>query len=186
MQPAPNEVVWRTPAHGSGNYGLLDEIAGLKWVQANIGALGGDPTKVTILGHSAGAFAVSMLAASPLARGLFRGVIAESGANFGPAAQDAAWGGTDFQTLRLSEANGEAWLQGLGAKNLAEARALPAQTLEEAQRAKGAPHFWPPLDGYAIPADQDQLWRQHRFNDTPILIGNNSDEAAASASVAWG
>jgi para-nitrobenzyl esterase len=168
----------RESGHGSGAYGLMDQIAGLKWVQANIDKFGGDPGKVTILGHSAGAFAVSMLAASPLAAGLFRGVIAESGANFTPP-QDTLWAGTNLQTLRLSEANGQAWLQGLGAKTLAQARALPAQTLEEAQRAKGAPHVWPPLDGYVITADQEQLWRRHRFNDTPILIGNNSDEAAA-------
>jgi para-nitrobenzyl esterase len=164
--------------HGSGNYGLLDQIAGLKWVQANIAKFGGDPAKVTLLGHSAGAYAVSMLAASPLAKGLFRGVIAESGTNF-PPAQDSAWAGTNFQTLRLAEANGMAWLKGLGATTLAEARALPAQKVEEAQRAKDAPRFWPPLDRYVIPADQVVLWKQHRFNDTPVLVGSNSDEAAS-------
>ncbi len=82
----------RESGHGSGNYGLLDQIAGLTWVQANIAKFGGDPAKVTLLGHSAGAYAVSMLAASPLAKGLFRGVIAESGTNF-PPAQDTPVGG---------------------------------------------------------------------------------------------
>jgi para-nitrobenzyl esterase len=168
----------RESGHGSGEYGLLDQIAGLQWVKANIAGFGGDPDKVTVLGHSAGAYAVSMLAASPLAKGLFHGVIAESGANFAPA-QDSAWEGTNFQTLRLAEATGQAWLDGLGAKTLTEARALPADKLETAQRDPGAPHFWPPLDGYVIPADQVRLWQSGRFNDTPILIGSNSDEAAS-------
>lgn len=168
----------RESGHGSGSYGLLDQLAGLKWVQANIAKFGGDPGKVTILGHSAGAFAVSTLAASPLAKGLFRGVIAESGANFTPA-QDSAWAGTNLQTLRFAEANGAAWLKTLGATTLAEARALPAQTVEEAQRAKGAPRFWPPLDNYVLPGDQYTLWQQRRFNDVPVIVGSNSDEAAS-------
>ena len=168
----------RESGHGSGEYGLLDQIAGLKWVQANISKFGGDPAKVTILGHSAGGFAVSMLAASPLAKGLFRGVISESGANFTPA-METPWEGTSLQTLRLAETNGQAWLEGLGARTLAEARALPAEKVEAAQRDKAAPRFWPPLDHFVIPDDQVRLWRQGRFNDTPILVGNNSDEAAA-------
>jgi para-nitrobenzyl esterase len=167
----------RESGHGSGNYGLLDQIAGLKWIRTNIGKLGGDASKVTLLGHSAGGFSVSMLAASALAKGLFRGVICESGANFMPP-QASLWGGGSIQTLRMSEAAGQSWLQSLGAATLAQARALPAENVEEAQRAKGAPRFWPPLDGYVNTDDQYQLWRQGRFNDTPILVGDVSDEAA--------
>lgn len=168
----------RESGHGSGNYGLLDQLAGLQWIQKNIARFGGDPSKVTILGHSAGGYAVSMLAGSPRAKGLFRAVISESGANFTPP-QDSPWAGTNLQTLRMAEAAGKAWLDSLGVKSLADARALPAEQLEVAQRAPGAPHFWPPVDRYVISADQFPLWRQGRFNDTPILVGDVSDEAAA-------
>jgi para-nitrobenzyl esterase len=165
--------------HGSGAYGMLDQLAGLKWVQANVARFGGDPSKVTILGHSAGGFAVSMLAASPLAKGMFRGVISESGANFNPPQDEQPFAGSNFQSLKMAETNGQAWLDSLGAHSLAEARALPAAQVEKAQRNPGAPRFWPPVDGYVLTADQVQLYKQRRFNDTPILVGDVSDEAAA-------
>lgn len=168
----------RESGYGSGNYGLLDQIAGLKWIQRNVAKFGGDPSKVTLLGHSAGGFSVSMLAASPLAKGLFRAVIAESGSNFTPP-QESAWAGTMIETLPMSEAAGEAWLKSLGASNLEEARALPAAKLLAAQRDKGAPRFWPPVDGYVLSGDQYELWVHGHFNDTPILVGDVSDEAAA-------
>ncbi|HUN26783.1 MAG TPA: carboxylesterase family protein [Steroidobacteraceae bacterium] len=167
----------RESGHGSGNYGLLDQIAGLKWIRRNVAQFGGDPAKVTLLGHSAGGFSVSMLAGSPRTRGLFRGVISESGANFMPP-EDSPWGGGSIETLRMAEAGGEQWLEGLGAKTLAQARALPADQIVAAQRGRGGARFWPPLDGYVIVGDQYQLWRHHRFNDTPILVGDVSDEAA--------
>ena len=163
--------------HGSGNYGLLDQIAGLEWIRANIAKFGGDPSKVTLLGHSAGGFWVSMLAASPLAKGLFRAVISESGANFTPP-QDSQWAGSSIETLRMSAAAGEAWLKSLGVSTLEEARALPAATILAAQRTTGAPRFWPPVDGYIITGDQYDLWSHGQFNDTPILVGDVSDEAA--------
>jgi len=170
----------RESGHGSGNYGLLDLIAGLNWVQANVAKLGGDPAKVTILGHSAGGFAVSMLAGSPLAKGLFRAAIAESGGSFMPP-QDAPWAGTNIQTLRMSEAAGARWLEAQGARTLAEARRLPADKLVAAQNSGGV-HFWPPVDGYVIRGDQYELWKEGRFNDTPIIVGDVSDEAAAFGS----
>ncbi|MGZ3265195.1 MAG: carboxylesterase/lipase family protein, partial [Croceibacterium sp.] len=142
--------------HGSGNFGLLDLIAALHWVHENIGQFGGDPAKVTIMGHSAGSMAVSELVASPLARGLFRGAIAESGANFAPPGSFAAAG---VPLLAQAEANDKAWLARLGASTLAEARALPADKLEAAQRDKAAPRFGPVLDGYVIPGDQTLLWQ---------------------------
>ncbi|MEO7992054.1 MAG: carboxylesterase family protein, partial [Chryseolinea sp.] len=78
------ELSAENASHVSGNYGLLDIIAGLKWIQKNIEAFGGDPSKVTIFGESAGGIAVSMLCASPLAKGLFHGAISQSGGSFGP------------------------------------------------------------------------------------------------------
>jgi len=167
----------RESGHGSGNYGLLDQIAGLKWIRENIGKFGGDPSKVTLLGHSAGGFSVCMLAGSPLAKGLFRGVISESGANFVPPAS-SEWGGSSIQTLHAAEAAGQKWLKGLGVTTLAEARALPVAKLMAAQRPGASPRFWPTVDGYVIPGDQYRLWRERRFNDTPILVGDVSDESA--------
>ncbi len=167
----------RESGHGSGNYGLLDQIAGLQWIHSNIAKFGGDPSKVTLLGHSAGGFAVSMLAGSPVAKGLFRAVISESGANFTPP-EDSPWAGTSIETLRMSEAAGETWLKNLGASNLEEARKLPAEKLLAAQRGPGTPRFWPPVDGFVVTGDQYELWREGHFNDTPILVGDVSDEAA--------
>jgi len=153
-------------AGSSGNYGMLDMIAGLKWVKANVARFGGDPTKVTIFGHSAGAMAVSRLTASPLARGLFRAAIADSGANFTPET-----------SLSAAGAIGAKFLEGLGAKDLKAARALSADAIEKAADARGAPRFPLPLDGKVVPAEQTALWKTGRFNDTPVLIGNTSDEA---------
>ena len=167
----------RESGKGSGNYGVQDMIAGLQWVKDNIAAFGGDPGNVTIFGESAGGIAVSMLAASPYAKGLFQKVISESGGSFAPSRR-AAEGGELVPTLATAEAAGQQLLGKLGAANIAAARALPGDKILAAQGPGLSSGFWPVDDGDVLPGDQYVLYSAGRFNDTPVLIGTNSDEGA--------
>src|SRR6185503_537233 len=115
---------------GSGNYGLQDMIAGLQWVKANIAKFGGDPSRVTIFGESAGGIAVSMLAASPPAKGLFQRAISESGGNFGPP-RYANEGGVNVPALPVAEGVGKAFVAKLGAADIKAARTLSADAIQK-------------------------------------------------------
>jgi para-nitrobenzyl esterase len=163
-----------SPQHVSGNYGLLDMIAGLQWIKKNIAAFGGDPNKVTIFGESAGGIAVSMLCASPLAKGLFEGAISESGGNFAPP-RPAGLAGENMRLLADAERNGEAFAKSVGAESIADLRKIPTEKLLAATRGLA----WPIIDGWVIPSDQYTLYAAKQFNDTPVLIGYNSDEGAS-------
>jgi para-nitrobenzyl esterase len=169
------ELSLESGGRGSGNYGLEDMIAGLKWVQKNIGRFGGDPSKVTIFGHSAGGMAVNMLAASPVTKGLFNGAICMSGGSFAPLqTSNQAVTGLGIPALDVAESTGEEFLKNLGAADIEAARALSAEEIQKS--LGGGLRFRPVADGYIIPTDLYTLYQEGRFNDTPILVGNTSDE----------
>ena len=156
------ELSSETEQGTSGNYGLLDQIAGLKWIQNNISKFGGDPDKVTIFGESAGGISVSMLCASPLAKGLFRGAISQSGGSFGPT-RKTSYPGENMKTLAQSEQEGLAYSESMGAKNISELRALDASNFAKPGMMTGG--AWPIVDGYVIPDDQYKLYEQGKNND---------------------
>ncbi len=175
---ADPELSAESPHHVSGNYGLLDMIAALKWVRANIDHFGGDPSRVTIFGESAGGVAVSALSVSPAARGLFQRAICESG---GGALAPAKLAGTSytavpvFPSLASAEDSGHRFLAQFGARDIAADRALAAQALVKAWSPLG-PFTAPVVDGYVLPGDAYQRFHAGRFNDTPILVGTNANE----------
>jgi para-nitrobenzyl esterase len=168
----------RESGKGSGNYGLEDMIAGLKWVKENIIKFGGDPSNVTIFGHSAGGMAVNMLAASPVAKGLFHRAICMSGGSFAPLQTSNQGGlGLGIPELKLAESTGQAFLKKLGAADIKAARAMSAEEIQKnIGSGMGGGGFRPAADGYVVPSDLYSIYQARRFNDTPILVGHTSAE----------
>jgi para-nitrobenzyl esterase len=157
----------------AGNYGLLDMVAALQWVKANIGNFGGDAENVTIFGESAGSFAVSTLMAAPPARGLFHKAIGESGAAF----NDVPLTGS----LETEEKRDGEWVSSLGAKSAQELRAWPAEKILEASKDKLTNGFPPYVDGKLLTEPLEAAYAAGRQAHVPLLAGWNRDEGSFSA-----
>jgi para-nitrobenzyl esterase len=161
------ELCREAPDGAAGNWALLDVLAALRWVQANIAAFGGDPARVTLAGNSAGAALACHLMAAPAARGLFTRVIGQSSA--GLCRPDGP-----LPSLAEASAAGESFARSAGAGDLATLRALSAVQLAGA--AGG--HFGPVLDGALLVADTGEVFARGEQAAVPLLAGSNTDEGS--------
>jgi len=159
------ELTKESDRRGAANFGVMDAIAALEWVQHNIARFGGDPKRVTIFGESAGAGMVANLMTIPSAKGLFVRAIGES----------SAWSTAriaPLSTLADAELEGVKLADAVGAKSLAELRAKPAEAILKAGRGTG-----PVVDGYLIREDPGKVFAAGKQIDVPVLAGSNRDES---------
>ncbi|MCX6696123.1 MAG: carboxylesterase family protein [Methanoregula sp.] len=172
--------------NSSGNYGLLDQIAAMQWVQRNIGAFGGDPSRVTVFGESAGASSILAHLVIPKSTGLYRQAIVESGPIwtnralvniFLPKAEAEQYGIEYAKSLGYTGPDAIRQMRKVSSQDLVNATPWPSSSFWLVTTLR----FLPTIDGWLIPDSPDTLYRLHRENPVPLIIGTNSDEGATLA-----
>ncbi len=191
---ATPELSQESGHNASGNYGLMDDIALLQWVKRNIAAFGGDPEKVTFFGHSAGGGTVNFLSISPMAKGLYSQALAESQVRW-PKDLELRYLSSSWREKSKAEKDGAVYVETLGAKSLAELRAMPWKALlletpnmeVEVQTGSTArpPLFRPVIDGYVLPHTFSQAFALKTQNPVTYIAGNNRDEGGAAPEGVW-
>ncbi|XHF97785.1 hypothetical protein AWENTII_001366 [Aspergillus wentii] len=171
-----------TGSNSSGNWGMLDQFAALKWVHANIAAFGGDPDSITVMGQSAGSAATQHMLNSPLTKGLIAGAIIESGVRdpHDPLCTSLAEG---YNTLENAVSQGLNYTASKNVSTIAEMRQLPMDDLIESLQTFGSSSEWSftaTLDYYAMPDTYYNTLIKGAANDVPIITGNTKDESGAS------
>lgn len=169
------EMTKESGHHASGNWGFLDQVVALQWVQKNIAAFGGDPANVTLIGQSAGSMSINNLQASPLAKGLFRRAIGMSGSTFRSGAGPQT-------TLAEAEATGLTLQQALKATNLAEMRGFSSDKVMTAAQA-GSVRASQIIDGYFLPDAVDTIFKSGRQNDAAVLTGSTARDIGTTVPI---
>lgn len=169
------ELAAESEHDASGNYGILDQIAALDWIRQNIAAFGGDPSRVTIAGESAGGESVCTLGATPLTRGLIDGIIGASGACMGTTGNTE--NGDQADTRAVAEDAGRRLAQELGGATIDQMRLMPVGEITEAAAAVG-PHWRPSVDGHVLDRSPAQIYADGDQLDVPTLVGSNADESS--------